>query len=273
MRDSFAIGILSAIALSFMLWLAWTQRERVLPGHNDFIQLYTGARLAFTGELYDRARVTEVQQEAVGVTGEAWRYTRLPYYAGLLWPLGLLPYRAAYGVWQVLSIGALAGFAALWRPPRLGLTVLFTLLSLPVFAGLMNGQDLSFVLLWLALAARWHKSGRPFWAGVALALCASKFHLFVLLPVWIVGQRAWRLAPGLDLGGAAASGASGGGSFLDRFMRFKPSMGGGSQQSGPQTMPFVDRMPSAPAFLPIHRPKSRQQLLAESLEASNREYS
>jgi hypothetical protein len=81
------------------------------------------------------------------------------------------------------------------------------------------------------------------------------------------------LAPGLDLGGAAASGASGGGSFLDRFMRFKPSMGGGSQQSGPQTMPFVDRMPSAPAFLPIHRPKSRQQLLAESLEASNREYS
>jgi glycosyl transferase family 87 len=203
MRDSLAIGVLSAIALSFMLWLAWIQRERILPGHNDFIQLYTGARLAFTGELYDRARVTEVQQETVGVTGEAWRYTRLPYYAGLLWPLGLLPYRAAYGVWQALSIGALAGFAALWRPPRLGLTVLFTLLSLPAFAGLMNGQDLSFVLLWLALAARWYKSDRPFWAGLALALCASKFHLFVLLPVLIVGQRAWRLAAGLACGGAA----------------------------------------------------------------------
>jgi len=203
MRDSFAIGVLSAIALSFMLWLAWMRRERVLPGHNDFIQLYTGARLAFTGGLYDRARVTQVQQESVGVTGEAWRYTRLPYYAGLLWPLGLLPYRAAYGVWQVLSVGALAGFAALWRPPRLGLTVLFTLLSLPAFAGLMNGQDLSFVLLWLALAARLHHSGRPFWAGVALALCASKFHLFVLLPVLLVGQRAWRLAAGLACGGAA----------------------------------------------------------------------
>ena len=203
MRDSFAIGVLSAIALSFMLWLAWIQRERILAGHNDFIQLYTGARLAFTGELYDRARVTEVQRESVGVTGEAWRYTRLPYYAGLLWPLGLLPYRAAYGVWQVLSIAALAGFAALWRPPRLGLTVLFTLLSLPAFAGLMNGQDLTFVLLWLALAARWRRSDWPFWAGVALSLCASKFHLFVLLPVLVVGQRAWRLAAGLACGGAA----------------------------------------------------------------------
>ncbi len=208
MRDSWAIGVLSVIALLFMSWLVWMNRTRVLPGHNDFIQLYTGARLAGTRGLYDRQAVAQVQMQAVGVTGDAWRYTRLPYYAGLLWPLGRLPYRTAYGVWQLLSVAAVAGFAAVWAPGRRDLTVLFTLLALPVWAGLMNGQDLSFVLLWIALAARWYRQDRRFAAGLVLALGAAKFHLFVLLPLLVAGQRAWRLGAGLAAGGAALAAAS-----------------------------------------------------------------
>jgi hypothetical protein len=208
LKDSWAIGVLSAVALVFMAWLAWMQRGRILPGYNDFIQLYTGARLAFTPGLYDRAEVAKVQSEAVGVAGESWRYTRLRYYAGLLWPLGRLPYRLAYGIWQALSISALAAFAVLWSPPGRGLTVLFTLLSLPAFAGLMNGQDLSFVLLWLALAVRWQRQGRSFAAGLILALCAAKFHLFLLLPLLILGRREWRLGAGLLTGGVVLAALS-----------------------------------------------------------------
>jgi len=207
MRDSWILAILSALALLFMAALAWKTRDRSFTGHNDFVQLYTGARLVGTSHLYDSERVRQVQLERVGVTGPAWRYTRLPYYGVLLWPLGRLPYRAAYLVWQAAALGALVAFVLIWQPASaplpIGVKALFTSLSLPVFAGLMNGQDVTFLLLWLALAVRSNDAGRPFQAGLLLSLCAAKFHLFVLLPALILGQRNWRLAGGLAAGGSA----------------------------------------------------------------------
>jgi hypothetical protein len=58
-----------------------------------------------------------------------------------------------------------------------------------------------FLLLWIALAVRLCK--RRSWAGgIALSLCLAKFHLFLLLPVFLL-SKGRRLLPGAIAGAAA----------------------------------------------------------------------
>jgi len=208
MKDSWVLAGLSVLAVSFLVWLAWLHRQRVFTGTNDFIAFYAGGRLAGTADLYDRDRVRQVQLERVGVTGEAWRFIRLPYYAALFWPLAQLPYRPAYLVWQLLSLGAAVGFVWQYRVAPRGVTTLMTCLSLPLAASFLNGQDLAWLLLWIALAAHWRGQDRPFLAGAVLALCAAKYHLFLLLPLLVIARREWRLGAGLAGGAAAIVAAS-----------------------------------------------------------------
>jgi Glycosyltransferase family 87 len=132
----------------------------------------------------------------------------LPFYAALLWPLSLLSYKTAYGVWWLLRIGALAAFVALWRIPSRADTILFTVLSLPVFASLATGQDSILLLLFIAVAFRYWEKGRDYAAGLALSLCAIKFHLFVLLPLLFWRQRLGRMAAGFGSGAAALAAVS-----------------------------------------------------------------
>ena len=43
------------LGVMFLLSLAYLQRERTLKGQNDFVQLYTAAKLAGTPDLYSRS--------------------------------------------------------------------------------------------------------------------------------------------------------------------------------------------------------------------------
>jgi hypothetical protein len=79
------------------------------------------------------------------------QFFRLPWAAAALWPLGRLPYTAAYAVFQALSLAALAGFLALWPKPRM-MVVLACAWSVPLSFALAQAQDVTFLLLWLALA-------------------------------------------------------------------------------------------------------------------------
>ena len=85
---------------------------------------------------------------------------------------------------------------------------MFTALSLPLGISFFNGQDTPFLLLWIALALHWQGKGRPFLAGLAFSLCAAKFHLFMLLPLLLCGQRRWRMTAGLATGAAVLLAAS-----------------------------------------------------------------
>jgi len=238
MKDSWVIGSLSAVAILGMLSIAWQFRERTLTGYNDFAQLYAGARLVGSADLYDAARVSEVQRQAIGRTSESWRYTRLPYYAALLWPLGKLSYRTAYFLWEALALAAFAGFIYLWDQPTFSLRLLFSSLSLPAFTSLMNGQDLTFILLWIAIALSCRRAGRPFLAGMVFALCAAKYHLFLLAPLLLLSRREWRFGGGLLSGGAvlgAVSFAVSGPSWPQRYM---------SVLMDPRIHPSVHHMPN-----------------------------
>ncbi len=194
-----ALGCVSGIVL--MAPMAWAPRHRILAGVNDFVMFYAGAKLSGTPDLYNPARVRQIQRDAAGSTGENYLYCRLPYLAFLIRPLGWLPYRTAYVLWQSLLLTAFAGFLALWRTTPFPVSVLFSCLSLPLFACFMNAQDLPLLLLWIALSLRLERQGRHFCAGLIFSSCAAKFHLFLLVPLLIVGQRLRRFAFGLAAGG------------------------------------------------------------------------
>ena len=200
-----ALPALLGVAVLAAVW--WPVRGTVIHGANDFLSFYAGARLAGTPELYGNPeRVWQVQEEMAGMASGVLQFLRLPWVAAALWPLGLLPYTAAYAVFQALSLGALAAFLALWPKPRLTVA-LACAWSVPLSFVLAQAQDVTFLLLWVALAWRWHEK-RPWAAGAVLALCSAKFHLFLLLPLLIVGQRRWRMGGGLLAGGAALAAVS-----------------------------------------------------------------
>ena len=189
-----AIGILLNVWIACHVFLrnAWL-------GRNDFLGFYEGARLVGTPQLYDRQAVRDVQLQTVGETFEI-QYGRLPCYAWFLKPLRSLPYRTAYTLWITLMSSAFAGFIALWPGVPESRRWLICCWSLPAFISLFNGQDDLLLLFWAALGACLLRAGKPFVAGMVLALCFSKFHLFGLIPLVILAQRRWRMAGGLAAG-------------------------------------------------------------------------
>lgn len=186
-----------------MLFLLWQVSDPIRTARNDFIPLYVAAKLAGTGDLYDAHAYYAFMIHRFEALHESLRFTRLPFYAALLWPISFLPYETAYGVWWLLRLAALAAFVALWRIPSRSDALLFTVLSLPVFASLAAGQDTILLLLFIALTFRSWEKGKLFSAGLALSLCAIKFHLFVLLPLLFWRQRLGRMAAGFGSGAAA----------------------------------------------------------------------
>ncbi len=154
------------------------------------------------GELYDANRLQQIELAHTGKYAPHHGFVRPPFYAAIFWILSQLDYSWAFYVWNVLLAGALVGFVLLWRPPRWEITLLFTCISVPAFAGFINGQDAAFFRFCLAFCSllaplRQSVLGRngvePLRREVFISSCPSHFGLW--------GQRAWRLGGGLVAGG------------------------------------------------------------------------
>lgn len=193
-----------ALGVLLLITLAALQRERIAKGQNDFVALYAGARLVGTPDLYSRAANLAVSQEVTGITMKSVVYTRPPFYACLLKPLSALPYLTAYALFCLVCVASVLWFVVRFTRdcPALPLYAAF---SIPVAAVLPQGQDTPFLLVFTGTALLLHRAGRPFLAGMMLALCAIKFHLFLLVPLLLVMKREWR---------TLAGGAAGGGVLL-----------------------------------------------------------
>ena len=188
------IVCVSALALNILL-VGSLFVPNAWSGRNDFLSLYAGARLAGTPDLYNPAAIRDVQARSIGEAGESLQFSRLPYYALILKPLSWLPYRTAYLVWVCFSSAFAVGFAALWPDDRKTIALLCCS-SLPAVVSLLNGQDVSLLLIVAAAAVWLLRRGNSFAAGLVLALMASKYHLAILVPLVILAQRRWRMAAG-----------------------------------------------------------------------------
>ncbi len=200
-RDAFRRPWMLPVAgLGLILLSLWFRPDlpRSLAGVNDFMGIYAGARLVGTPEqfttkrLYPRAGPARRDGSASSLR---ILYTRLPAFAFLFRPLGRLSYRTAYLVWQALSLTSFVAFLMLWPASDRRLLLCAACCSFPLFADVSGGQDVAFLLLVVTIAWRLTPS-RPFAAGAVLALSALKFHLFLLLPIFLIAQRRWRMLAG-----------------------------------------------------------------------------
>jgi hypothetical protein len=159
--------------------------------------------------LYDKAKVQQIQRTSTGMTGDSLAFTRLPYLALFLRPLRALPYPVAYWSWQAAGALALLGSVLLWTGPPSRYKVAAICGMIPALLhAFINGQDILFVMLFFALAMYLLSTNHPVLSGLILSLCFQKYHLFLLVPVWIIAQRRWAIGLGASLGGAALLGLS-----------------------------------------------------------------
>lgn len=167
---------------------------------SDFCVFYAGGQLAGTPELYSASAVQKIEVRELGCSSPSARFIRLPYFAALMWPLIQLPFWPAFTLWRLLNMAAIGIFVWLWPAPR-EWTLLACAWSLPLAGCITNGQDTGFLLMWLAIGVRLWKRDGPAKAGLALAMCAAKFHMFVLLPLLAIGGFR-KLVYGFTAGGA-----------------------------------------------------------------------
>jgi glycosyl transferase family 87 len=166
----------------------------------DFPIFYAGGQLAGTPALYSAAAVREIEMRTMGCTQPPALFVRPPYFAAFMIPWSRISYWPSFWLWRAATVVAALVFIWLWPAPR-EWSLLACAWSLGLAFAFTNGQDSGFLLMWLALAVALLMRGHDFAAGMALAMCAPKFHLFLLVPLLLIGRRR------MLLGGAATAAA------------------------------------------------------------------
>ena len=189
-----SIGALVTVTLS-LAFLAQVPDLHTI----DYVSVWAGAQV-IGPDLYDPVRLERIEH-TVSPLIESKRYIRPPYYVMMFWPLGRLPYRAAYTGFVLVNLAALLLFLRIWRFDFSA--ILACTLFLPLEWSFGIGQDAPLMLLLVAGAAQLIQRRRCFAGGALLALFTVKLHLFLFLPVVLIAQRKYRALAGLAVGGCA----------------------------------------------------------------------
>jgi len=174
---------------------------------SDFSAFYAGGKLAGTPNLYVPQAAFDVERKAMGCAMENLIFIRPPFYALLMWPLAQLPFMTALVLWRLLGLVAVGVFIWMWPDDKWVATAACAW-YLPLASNFTAGQDVAFLLVVLLGAYYCLKADKQFWAGILFGLCAIKFHLFVLLPLFIFHKRLWRMLPAIFCVGVVALAAS-----------------------------------------------------------------
>ena len=154
----------------------WTVSWTLLNGHPDAV--YFPAALAAA----EQAVVPRIKTAFY-----AWQYPPIALLA--VYPLAVLPYLWALGVWLVAGLACY--LTALWRilphPQTLWAGLGFPAALLTITHG-QNAFLTTALLAWGLLLLR----GRPFSAGILIGLLSFKPQLGVLLPVALIAGGHWR---------------------------------------------------------------------------------
>lgn len=180
-------------------------------------------------------------------------YANAPFFVLPFAMLAHLPYQWAYFIWMLISIGLyFGGIKLLWEtfdsiPRDAWLTTLLLAFSFTPFLieGLSGGQVSVFSFFWLALALHLERQGHQVLSGAAVAFCAYKPTLLVLiLPMLVITRRMAALrgfaigSLGLALLSFLAVGWQGCRNYLDMLLLFLNVSTGA--ESGLRTWKYVD---------------------------------
>jgi hypothetical protein len=196
MIDRYIVPFAFALIVLGMLFLAIAPiYERVLFGQNDFASFYVGAKLVGTPALYSRDSNMKLIADTVGMNFVGTTYIRPPYYASFLKPIALLPYLPAYILFQLTVVASIVWFVARFRKDCPALPYL-AVPFIPLYITLQNGQDTPYLLALIGAFVLLYRQKRDFSAGLILAACTLKFHLFLFVPVVLVMKNRWRIITG-----------------------------------------------------------------------------
>lgn len=193
------------------LWVALGSRIWPASDKHDFLNLYTGGRLALEGrfhEMHDPAVQLDFERRLVPDLPQLVPFVRPVFYALALAPMAALPYRAAFIAWTIAQVLLLIA-CWIWAWRRFGPDALiFAAMSLPAPLGIASGQDCVVMLALLIVAFELSERKRAVSCGVVLALMLFKFHLVLLWPLALIVQRRWRVFGGCCAGVAALTAVS-----------------------------------------------------------------
>jgi hypothetical protein len=165
------------------------------PIGRDFINVWAGPRLAFSGQLatlFDFPSYETAIGELFGqpIPFHSWVY---PLYAlPAFWPLSQLPYFVALAVW---TFGSFALFAAVVlrqiAPGERAAALVVLACASACLINVVGGQN-GFLTATLLLGGVLALDRRPLMAGVLFGLLTFKPHLGVVLPFALIALGAWR---------------------------------------------------------------------------------
>ena len=204
-RRIFVAASLLSLCLSYVgIWLQLINDPTERTGA-DFIAFYTAGRIAQSegaANVYDPVLQQQIQQQVVGfplVPGQVLLYNHLPYLIPILKVLMGARYVDSFYRWIVIMIAVyFAGILVLSGVLRergvdrrsILLAAAGSLLFLPVFFSLMNGQDTAFLFLGAALWMYGLLSGKEYVAGLGLSLTTIRPHIALFLAIPMVFHSA-----------------------------------------------------------------------------------
>ena len=210
-----SIALVSGLAFAMTaLFLCVAPLTGKIAGARDFVVYWaTGQQLVHHANPYETESMGQLERGAGLDPGYGVLYMRNPPWAlPIALPLGLVGVRLGALLWSLTLLGSLLLSVRLLGELHGQAHSLLNWLGYsfaPALMCVIVGQTSLFALLGLALFLRL-RARRPFLAGMALWLCTLKPHLFLafglVLAVWIVTEKCYRVGLGLAVAMAASVG-------------------------------------------------------------------
>jgi hypothetical protein len=159
----------------------------------DFVNYWAGARLAVSGEadlLMSPQSYYQYLQSQFGSQLDVHNWSYPPHTLLFIWPLGFLPYLAAFAVWIGAGLGSF--YYACRKLTANKVDSLVLLLAPATFICIYTGQNGFFTATLILLAFAFRKD-RPVLAGILIGCLTFKPQLGLFIPLILILTRQWTI--------------------------------------------------------------------------------
>jgi Glycosyltransferase family 87 len=195
----YVLGVLVAYAIGLAVkfsWHIWILQEDGKPSCIDFTTMWMSGIFAGSSDparMYDDLAWPAAWKNLTGVEGCPLAQGHTSYPPLLLfftYPLGLMPYLAAFAAWTMVTL--LLYLVAIYLIVPRPIAILVALSPFPVFFNIFLGQNGFLVagLMGLSLALM---PRRPQLSGVLLGLLTFKPQIGILFPLALLVSGKWRV--------------------------------------------------------------------------------
>lgn len=215
-RYALLIGALLATGLLLNGFIAWKDRDLVRKGYPDFTIFYSAGKIVRAGmasSLYDESVEFQTQVQfapGVRIRHGALPYNHPPFEALLFVPFSFLAYLPAYLTWNAVNLGLLCMALRILRPHvallqtrSLWVWFLCAVAFFPIFACLLQGQDMLLFFFLLVAAYVSLRQGSDLLAGCWLGMGMFRPHL--VLPLAIILLFSGKRKAVLGVAGSASA--------------------------------------------------------------------